>query len=232
MVKKGVILAKMKRKFYTSEQLRQIDQQARQIYGIPTLLLMENAGRFVCESIMYYLRKRSNRKVILLCGTGNNGGDGFVCARHLCKNDVDVFVYIVGRRSKIKGPARINLRILEKLGISAQEAFKIELDELAQRLKIAGVIVDGIFGVGLDRDIQEPYWSVIETVNMSGRPVVAIDIPSGLDADTGKVRGIAVRANWTVTFEVPKKGMVVKEGPSCCGEIVLVDIGIPAALFK
>ncbi|MEO6394438.1 MAG: NAD(P)H-hydrate dehydratase [Devosia sp.] len=182
--------------------------------GVPSLRLMENAGRAVTSEI---LRRFGKRPVLVLCGPGNNGGDGFVAARQLRDAGWDVRVALNGDRTSLKGDAAVNAA---RWGESARADFAS-----------ARLIVDALFGAGLDRDITGDAAELIKATNKSGVPVVAIDMPSGVDGATGAIRGTAIHANLTVTFFRRKPGHLLVPGRDQCGEIVVADIGIPSAVL-
>jgi hydroxyethylthiazole kinase-like uncharacterized protein yjeF len=178
---------------------------------------MENAGRGVAEAA------KGAGVIAVVCGTGNNGGDGFVAARHLLNSGRKVKVYVVGLPDKLKADPKTNLNILLKMG--AQIKWVRSVKELAG-IKKADLIIDALFGLGLNSPVSGLYYEVIDLLNHSGVPILAIDVPSGLDADSGKVLGIAVRARQTVTFVAPKKGFFKNAGPRCCGKVIVRDIGV------
>jgi ADP-dependent NAD(P)H-hydrate dehydratase / NAD(P)H-hydrate epimerase len=187
--------------------------------GTPSLTLMENAGRAVAEAIV---ARWAPRETIVFCGPGNNGGDGFVVARLLRDMGWPVRVALVGAREKLKGDA----------GVNATKWTGQPIDSATpDRIGRAELIVDALFGAGLDRDIGEPVASLIEAINASGRPVIAVDVPSGVDGGTGAVRGAAVKAELTVTFFRRKPGHHLLPGRDLMGEIILADIGIPESVL-
>lgn len=215
-----------------AQEMRQADQAAMDL-GIPALVLMENAGRAVAEEIRARYRREAVERIVVIAGKGNNGGDGFVLARHLWNAGYDVSVYLLGRSSEVTDIARINLDVLINMGVpiamvldqSDLESFKHELSS-----RRAYVCVDALFGTGLSKQVKGLYSQVIECLNDSPMPVVAVDIPSGLDADSGFPLGRAVRATLTVTFGYPKVGCVLASGMPYVGELVVADISIPKAV--
>ncbi len=217
------------------DEVRAFDRWAIEKLGVPGVVLMENAGRSCAELIKDKLAGATNPKVCIFCGTGNNGGDGYVIARHLLNSGFEVVVVICGERSKIKGDAKINLDILEGLG---QRVEQLDLSDsnVRGRLKTfcggADMIVDGLFGTGLQGKLKEEHTRLIESINAQSCPILAVDIPSGLDCDTGQPLGAAVRASWTVTFAAVKKGFTLsKTAAKYTGEIFVASIGVePGAM--
>ena len=215
----------------TREEVRAFDAWAINTLGIPGVVLMENAGRSCAELVIEKIADIVNPRVCIFCGIGNNGGDGYVIARHLLNSNVDVTVIICGDRSKIKGDAKINLDILESMGQSveqinpsddnATEQFKIHIKE-------ANMIVDGLFGTGLKGQLSDEYKQLIDCINARKCPALAVDIPSGLDCDTGQPLGAAIKADYTVTFVAVKKGFTNAQVTEYTGEIFIASIGIVA----
>jgi NAD(P)H-hydrate epimerase len=215
----------------TRDQVRAFDAWAINTLGIPGVVLMENAGRSCAELIKEKLSSITAPKVCIFCGTGNNGGDGYVIARHLINNGFKVVVVICGDRTKIKGDAKINLDILEKLSQPIKTLDLNNSDIAAQVKKLAGdadMLVDAIFGTGLSGLLSSEYKKLIENINALSRPVLAVDIPSGLDCDTGLPLGAAIKAAYTVTFVAMKKGFLVaaKDVNKYTGEIFVASIGV------
>ncbi len=213
----------------TAEEMRAFDAAAINEYGIPGVVLMENAGRstfmLLCSAIS---KECSKLKAVVVSGPGNNGGDGYVVARYLINHGADVRVYLLAPREKIKGDALINLLILEKM---TDHIYPV-LDESAVRRAAAewgacDVIVDAILGTGLTSMVRSPYLEAIELINEIPAFKVSIDIPSGLDSNTGRILGAAVRADLTVSYGFQKLGMALYPGVSCCGQVQVVDISIP-----
>jgi hydroxyethylthiazole kinase-like uncharacterized protein yjeF len=218
------------------DQVRAFDSFAINKLGIPGVVLMENAGRSCAELIKEKLAGVEKPKVCIFCGTGNNGGDGYVIARHLLNSGFDVTVVICGDRSKVKGDAGINLDILERLG-QPIEQLNLKGGDITGRVKAfaagADMLVDGLFGTGLKGQLSDEYKQLIESVNSENCPVLAVDIPSGLDCDTGEPLGAAIRADYTVTFVAVKKGLTCADNTSqYTGEIFVASIGVEPADYK
>jgi hydroxyethylthiazole kinase-like uncharacterized protein yjeF len=220
------------------DEVRAFDAWAINTLGIPGVVLMENAGRSCTELIREKLAGFTRPKVCIFCGTGNNGGDGYVIARHLLNSGFEVVVVICGDRNKIKGDSKINLDILYKMG---QPIEQLNLDEgnIAERVKNyvsgASMLVDGIFGTGLNPallkggvngQLGDEYKQLIESINAQGIPILAVDIPSGLDCDRGVPLGAAIRASYTVTFVAVKKGFAAATANAYKGEIFVASIGV------
>jgi ADP-dependent NAD(P)H-hydrate dehydratase / NAD(P)H-hydrate epimerase len=217
-------------KVATAEQMREFDRRAAEEFGVPSIVLMENAGRHVAKTVMDAYGPVTGRRITVVAGRGNNGGDGFVAARHLRDAGADVEVLLLADPSDVKGDAKINLDILLK---SKQPVgSNPSLSEMESILVHSHVIIDAIFGTGLRDEIKGPAADAIHAMNASARPVVAVDLPSGLDADTGKVWGVCVKADFTVTFALPKIGLYTYPGAAYAGKIVVVEIGIPHELYS
>ena len=219
-------------RYITSQQMKEIDRRTQDVFGIPSLILMENAGGGAACVALDMVKDLDSKKVICVCGRGNNGGDGFVCARHLINNAVVTEIFLIGGPSKLKADAKINFDILRKMKVKirflkSDKNFKL----FKEKLKGAELIIDAIFGIGLSGEIKEPYRSIIKVMNKSKKPILAIDVPSGLDATEGKVLGVCVKATKTVTFALPKTGFFRRDGPLYIGELITVDISIPKMLL-
>jgi ADP-dependent NAD(P)H-hydrate dehydratase / NAD(P)H-hydrate epimerase len=215
-------------KLVTAAQMRALDREAIEQFGIPGLLLMENAGRGAADEIQDRFGDACEGGVVVLCGPGNNGGDGFVIARHLFNVGFDVACLLVGGRAKLKGDARTNFRIADRLGI---QVLSVQTDKqvgvAAALLESTGLIVDALFGTGLARAIEGPAAALIEIVNEMETPVVAVDMPSGVGSDDGKPTGPAIVADLTCTFGLPKVGQFIHPGLDFCGEVSVIDISLP-----
>ncbi|RJP14536.1 MAG: NAD(P)H-hydrate epimerase [Candidatus Abyssobacteria bacterium SURF_5] len=217
-------------KYVTPELMRRLDRFAIDTIGIPGVVLMENAGRSVFESA-YAALGNNGQPAVVFCGRGNNGGDGFVAARHLINNGIETSIFVVGALSKIRGDAAINLRILRKMGAQVQKVSAGLLPELRVRMKRCGIIIDALLGTGLSGEVTGLYRDVIGLINEAGCPVLSVDIPSGLDGLTGNPLGISVIANTTVTFQFPKKAFENPKARNYTGQLRVIDIGIPVHLY-
>lgn len=219
-------------RYMTAQEAKEIDRRAQEEFGIPSTILMENAGWQSAEVAMEMLQGKEGKSVVCVCGRGNNGGDGFVAARHLINKGIDVDTFLIGDPLEIKGDAKINYTILQRMAVKIVVLKnKEEFSLLRERLKETGLIIDAIFGVGLQGEVEEPYRTTIELINGSGKPVLSIDIPSGLDGTEGKVRGICIKATQTITFTLPKTGFIKNDGPLYTGKLIVVDISIPKILL-
>jgi NAD(P)H-hydrate epimerase len=214
-------------------QMREADRRTVDDIGIPSLVLMENAGRQAVAAMEAMYSDLTERQVAVLCGRGNNGGDGFVIARTLAQRGVDVSVFLIGRVADVRGDARINLEILGRLGLSVVEVADSQAWELHfSEVSDCTLIVDAIFGTGLNAPVSGFIESVITDVNESGIPVVAIDLPSGLSADSPEPIGPSIEAGLTVTLAAPKLPLVLPPAETRAGDIVIADIGIPAEVLE
>lgn len=216
-------------KISSVSEMRGLDQTAIQAYGIREELLMENAGEATYFVISSEVGIRG-KTFIVCCGIGNNGGDGFVVARKIHSNGGRVKVCILGDRAKYKGAARLNLDIISKLEIEIQDV--VSVDEIRMAMAHADVIVDAIFGTGLVREVTGLYRDVIELINSFGKPVFSADIPSGVSGDSGQVMGVAVKADYTVTFGLPKLGNILFPGYELCGKLYVTHISFPPAIYE
>src|SRR5438093_6306044 len=211
-----------------SAQMREADRRTIEEIGIPPLVLMENAGRQVVAAMEAMHSDLLELEVAVLCGRGNNGGDGFVVARTLLQRGVSVSVFLMGRVADVRGDARINLEILGRLGLTVVEIGDSQAWELHfSEVRDCSIIVDAIFGTGLNAPVSGLIESVIADVNAAGITVVSIDVPSGLSADSPEPIGPSVEADTTVTLAAPKLPLVLPPGEAHSGDIVIADIGIP-----
>jgi hydroxyethylthiazole kinase-like uncharacterized protein yjeF len=216
-----------------SSQMRDADKRTIEEIGIPSLVLMENAGRQAVAAMEAMYGDLLERDVAVLCGRGNNGGDGFVVARTLVQRGVDVSVFLIGRVADVRGDARTNLEILGRLGLTVVEVADSQAWELHfTEVSDCTLIVDAIFGTGLNAPVSGFIESVIADVNASGIPVVAIDLPSGLSADSHESSGPSIDAALTITLAAPKLPLVLPPAETHAGDIVIADIGIPGDVIE
>ena len=208
----------------TREQARAMDRIAMEELHIPGIVLMENAARGIAQVALRRLQGRSG-PVSVVCGPGNNGGDGLAAARHLANAGADVQIHLVVPTEAYRAgsdPA-IHLAVVRAMGLAVRDDLE---------LGGAGLILDGIFGTGLTRGVRPPFGSAIDAINGAGSPVLAIDLPSGLDANTGAILGAAVRADVTATMGARKVGFTLGEGPAHVGEVEVIDLGIPPTVIE
>ena len=213
----------------TPLQMQEIDRFAISGIGIPSLVLMENAGTAVVDEIEK--RVTGDRlKISVMCGLGNNGGDGMVIARHLADRGHEVMVYLAAPRNQYRRDARTQLRILSKLHIPMTTlGTGRSLERAVRRFGDSDVAVDALFGTGLQREVTGLFAEAVSAVNACSGLVVAVDIPSGINGLTGMPLGAAVTADVTVTLAFPKPGLILFPGADHAGEVVVADIGIPEA---
>ena len=215
-----------------SRQMREADRRAIEDLGIPSLVLMENAGRQVVAALDAEIPHLSKLRVSVLCGKGNNGGDGFVVSRLLRERGIDVRTHLLGRADDVKGDARVNLDKLRALGATVAEiADGNGWERDAGAVLASDLIVDALFGTGLNAPLSGLAKAIVETVNGSGVRVVSIDLPSGLSADSAEPIGPAIDATLTVTLAAPKLPLVLPPAESLAGKVVTADIGIPAEVI-
>jgi NAD(P)H-hydrate epimerase len=209
-------------------QMREADRFTIEEIGIPSLVLMENAGRQVVAAMETAYSDELEGRVAVLCGRGNNGGDGFVVARTLLQRGIDTAVFVIGTLSDVRADARTNLDILGRLGVTVveiadEQSWELHFSEISQ----CTLVVDAMFGTGLKAPLGGMLETVVADINASSLPIVAIDLPSGLSADSPQPIGDCVTASMTVTLAAPKLPLVLPPGEAHAGEVVIADIGIP-----
>lgn len=215
-------------KIVTGEQMKAIDRRATERFAVPSIVLMENAANAVADAIFEH--HADAERVALFCGTGQNGGDGFAVARHLENRGVVPIVFVVGDRARCAGDAATNLTICERLALPMYDIRDAEsLETALVHAGNADVVVDAIFGTGLNRAPEGIYAETIRSLNELGLPIVAVDLPSGMNASSPHPFDPCIRAEVTVTFAVPKICHVFDPSAIECGEVVVADISIPAA---
>lgn len=213
------------------KEVRHCDTVAIERYSIPGIVLMENAGRTASEIILAQLPQPTSANVAIIAGTGNNGGDGFVVARHLSNCHIKTKVLICGSRDRIRGDALTNLIIIEKMALDIEYTSNSPAEQIAQLASNADTIVDAMLGTGTAGPPRQPIRTAIETINALKKTVIALDIPSGLDCDTGEPLEIAITAAQTVTFAAMKKGFLLKEAQKFTGQVTVASIGIDTNLL-
>ena len=257
-------------KTLTREQVRELDRRAIEEYGIPSILLMENAARACADEAERILRidgvsramaklrqpgskddiprnvselerwkeklHKAEAPVVILCGPGNNGGDGLAIARTLHNRGHEVLVYFCGKLPQLEAAGddvQTNARLVRALGLEIHELQSSEqIKQARMSFAEAPLIIDALFGTGLTRTIEDPWRAVIEAANDVECSKLAVDIPSGLDADTGDVLGVCFRAESTVTCVAEKPGFHQAAGPMFCGQVAVAEIGIPREFIE
>jgi NAD(P)H-hydrate epimerase len=215
-----------------AQQMREADRRTIEEIGIPSLVLMENAGRQVVAAMEASFEELRGGRVAVLCGRGSNGGDGFVVARTLNLRGVDATVFLLGETADVRGDARTNLEILGRLGVTVVEvpdaqSWELHFSEISEY----DLIVDAIFGTGYRGPLSGLLETVVADVNNTPIPVIAIDLPTGLSADLADVEGEAIQASMTVTLAAPKIPLVLPPGEAHAGDLVIADIGIPSQVI-
>lgn len=218
----------------TAEEMRSFDATAIQEYGIPGVVLMENAGRTTFHILRTHLGGDvRGLNVAVVAGPGNNGGDGYVIARYLINHGAQVDTFLLTPREKIKGDALVNLKILEKM---TSRIFRVTdqktLKQASCLWQECELLVDAVLGTGLNSEVRSPYREAIEEINQAPGVRLAVDLPSGLDADTGQVLGVAVQADLTATYGFRKLGTALYPGIEYCGAVEVVDISIPLVAIE
>ena len=223
--------------YLTRNQVRELDRRAIEEFGVPGVVLMENAGRSAAEILLSILlplpasgRGAGGEGIVICCGKGNNAGDGFVIARHLDNHGVPVRVLLFAQSADLTGDAAINFRIIERAGLPIR--IQPAMTELSAIFAKAAWLVDALFGTGLTGAVRPPFDQIIHLMNASGKPILAVDIPSGLDCDSGVPLGPTVRATHTVTFVAEKTGFANSAARDYLGQVHVADIGVPRVLLS
>ncbi len=220
----------------TRDQAREIDRMAMEEYGVRGLILMENAGHECTRVAENMIESADDPHVSIFCGGGNNGGDGFVVARHLWNHGVEVQIYLVGDAEDVleKGTdASVNLEIAQKMDLPIAEiSNEDEARACGRQAADSDLVVDALLGTGITGDVRGPFAPLIETLNELPTPLMAVDMPSGLDCDTGEVLGVAARADATVTFVLKKRGQCRPGADEYVGELHVAEISVPRQLIK
>jgi len=210
-------------KVITADEMREIDRISIEEYGIPGIVLMERAGLAVALKVKEFY---PDKKILVLCGGGNNGGDGLVAARNLHNRGFKVSVLIFAKKNSLSPDCNAQYQIAKKIGIPVE--FRKDLNE---RDVHGAVLIDAVFGTGLSRPVKGSLAGVFAFINDSDVPVVAVDVPSGISSDTGEILGEAIMADYTVTFGLAKRGHLLYPGAEYTGRLFVEDIGFPAKLL-
>lgn len=220
----------------TRQQVREVDRRAIEEYGIPGIVLMENAGRNVAGFIRQAYEKNGSKEsyTAVVCGRGNNGGDGFVIARHLDNFNIPVELFLACDPTRLSGDAATNFHIVEKMRIRHHPFDRLEsIAAASNRLQRANIIVDAVLGTGFSGQVRAPLDAVIAAINQANETsTVAIDVPSGFDCDTGQPSNATVRANTTVTFVANKVGFQAPGAAKYTGRVEVADIGAPPTIIQ
>lgn len=209
-------------------EMKNLDKQAMEKYGIPQNILMENAGAAVFSAISREFGV--DNKFVVFCGAGNNGGDGLVVARKLHSNGAEVKVFLLSKKEKFEGAAKKNFEIISKMPVEISEIESA--DEAENIVANSDGIVDAILGTGITRNVSGVYKDVVHLINESGKKIISIDIPSGINGDTGESMGVAVNADITITFGLPKIGNLIYPGYELGGKLYVSHISFPPTLYK
>ena len=213
--------------------MQRIDTTAITTYSIPRLLLMDHAGLGVARAVQSLSVRPGATRVFVCCGTGYNGGDGLAAARYLHEWGYPLDVLVLGRLNTLRAEPATFAAILQRLRVPITEVTSLTtLSQATHRLARCRLIIDALLGLGMRGVVREPMASLIKRMNDSGRPIIAADIPSGLDGDTGRVANVAVRATMTVTFGLAKRGCLRGEGPGYTGSLIIDPITIPRVLLE
>ncbi|MGA7146341.1 MAG: NAD(P)H-hydrate dehydratase [Desulfobacterales bacterium] len=212
----------------TADEMKEMDRRTIESFGLPGRILMENAGRGATRFFLEQFKDIANKRIGVVAGRGNNGGDGFVMARYLAQKGIRITVYLLTESQKVTGDAAANLSLLLPLKVPViempdPESFSAHKTEMRHE----AIWIDAILGTGLRSDVKGFFKEVIDFLNQLSRPVFAVDIPSGLNSDTGRPCGICIRADATATFAFGKTGHFILPGAEFTGTLKIIDIGIP-----
>ena len=216
-----------------AHEMQEMDRLSIREMGIPGIVLMENAARGASRVFLEHFSPEEDSCVLIICGRGNNGGDGYAMARYLSQAGLKIRVVVLAELDRISGDALTNLEIIKRMDLDICEVpGPSRISEFRRHLEECDYMVDGIFGTGLNSPVEGFYGQVLEEISAAGKPLMAIDMPSGLNADTGQIMGVALKADLTVTFGFPKLGQVLFPGVDCVGRLTRVDIGIPKSVSE
>ena len=227
----------------SAEQLQELDKVAIENFNIRSLDLMERAGRSVAQIAIETLKQIQEEKVHphtktfgmgvnVVCGKGNNGGDGFVCARYLINEGIKTNIFLIEEINQLKNDALVNYNLVKEKQDINEILSLTDFERFRDILGDCDLFIDAIFGIGLKGQIKEPFKSMIKFLNNTEKTIISVDAPSGLNVTTGEVLGECIKAAKTATFILAKTGFFINQGPSHCGEIIVDDIGIPQKLIN
>ncbi|MBT8489499.1 MAG: NAD(P)H-hydrate epimerase, partial [Deltaproteobacteria bacterium] len=216
-------------KISSVQEMRSMDRTAVERFGIVEALLMENAA-LATHSVILETCGIIGKNFIIVCGIGNNGGDGFAIARKIHSNGGIVTVFVLGDSNKLQGAAKMNFDIISKIPLVIQKVDSVE--SIRSPILHCDVIVDAIFGTGLTREVGGLYKDIIQLINAGNKTVFSVDIPSGVNGDTGKIMGAGISADYTVTYGLPKRGTMLYPGYELCGELFVTHISFPPAIYE
>jgi NAD(P)H-hydrate epimerase len=215
-----------------TQQMREADRRTIDEVGIPSIVLMENAGRQAVAAMEAAFEDLATMHVGVMCGRGNNGGDGFVVARTLVQRGVEISVFLLGSVADVRGDARTNLEVLGRIGLTVVEITNAQEWELHfSEISRCELVVDAILGTGFHGQLSGLLETVVADINGLGVPIVAIDLPTGLSADTSEVEGEAIEASMTITLAAPKIPLILPPADTHSGDLVIADIGIPLPIL-
>jgi NAD(P)H-hydrate epimerase len=218
-------------KIVTADEIKLLDRKATSEFKIPSLLLMENAARGLIDHIEATFGPVKSKRIVILAGRGNNGGDGLAAARHLRMRGAEAIVYLLSPIEKVEGDAKTSLDIWIETGGLLEVVGSFSWEGLKEDLQKSDMIIDALLGTGLSHPVEGNYAEAIAAINNARRRVISIDIPSGISSDTGEMLGIAVEADTTFVIALPKRGLFARAGLEHCGKWKVIDIGLPPALI-
>jgi NAD(P)H-hydrate epimerase len=218
----------------TREQIRKVDGIAIEELGIPGVVLMENAGRNAAGQIRYRVRARQAARAVIFCGSGNNGGDGFVISRQLANAGIDLLIFLTGDPERLSPDCAVNYNIVKKMGLEVSLIDSVETArQAAAALSPDDIAVDALLGTGFTGEVRPPLSTLIKAINKADKSMtVAIDVPSGLDCNTGQPANATIKADLTITFGANKVGLIKPDAHAYVGEVAVADIGAPPSLIE
>jgi len=217
----------------TADEMREMDRRTIEEFALPGRVLMENAGRGAVRFFLEFFGDERKKSVAVIAGSGNNGGDGFVMARYLHQQGVSVTVYLLAEKNRVKGDARVNLDLLDALTVPVVEITDVNALQAADAaIRHHHIWIDALLGTGLNSDVRGLFQHAIDRINELNRPVFSVDIPSGINSDTGQICGTCIHASATATFAFAKSGHLLHPGTEHTGRLRIVDIGVPPKIVE